>query len=113
MEEITTSLKTDTSLSSSDILCSVDDMMFQVKDVIDYALKMLNNVLDISKISSGVFQAQKKPFDVQDVVTRATRMQQAKVTREGVKMSFVPNPERCIAMSDGDIVERIIATLIR
>jgi hypothetical protein len=48
---------------------------------------MLNDILDVSKMNSGVSGAQ-QPFDLQDLVTRATRMQLAKAGR--VKMSAVP-----------------------
>jgi CheY-like chemotaxis protein len=78
--------------------------------VVKYALKLLNDNLDVSKINSGAFIANKKPFDLQRVIANATKMQLAKARH--IKMSFVPSPQPCIAVSDCDIVERIVATLI-
>jgi signal transduction histidine kinase len=110
ISEMTSSMKKDTALSPVDLVSSVDDMLDQIKDVVHYALKMLNDILDVSKMNSGVFQAHIKPFDLQDLVTRATRMQLAKAAR--VKMSFIPAPQPCIAVSDCDLIERIIANMI-
>jgi hypothetical protein len=31
-------------------------MLDQIKDVVHYALKMLNDILDVSKMNSGVFR---------------------------------------------------------
>jgi signal transduction histidine kinase/CheY-like chemotaxis protein len=110
ISEMTSSMKKDTALSPVDLVSSVDDMLDQIKDVVHYALKMLNDILDVSKMNSGVFQAHSKPFDLQDLVTRATRMQLAKAGR--VKMSFIPVPQPYIAVSDCDLIERIIANMI-
>ena len=110
MSEMTTTLKNDKSLTPKELVGSVDDMLDQIGDVVDYALKMLNDILDVSKINSGAFVPKKEAFDLQDIVARATRMQQAKATR--IKLSFQPSPQPCIAVSDSGIVERIVATLI-
>jgi signal transduction histidine kinase len=110
ISEMTLSMKKDTALSPVDLVSSVDDMLDQIKDVVHYALKMLNDILDVSKMNSGVFQAHSKPFDLQDLVTRATRMQLAKAGR--VKMSFIPASQPYIAVSDCDLIERIIANMI-
>jgi signal transduction histidine kinase len=111
MKDITSFLKIDATLSPFELLSSMDDMLGQINAVVSYAMKMLNSILIDSKINSGVFQADSKPFDLQEVVTGVTRMQFAKVSH-GVKMSFVPAPHPWIALSDKDMVERIMATLI-
>ena len=110
MSEMTNTLKNDKSLTPKELVDSVDDMLEQIGDVVDYALKMLNDILDVSKINSGAFVPKKEAFDLKDIVARATRMQQAKATR--IKLSFQPPPLPCIAVSDSGIVERIVATLI-
>lgn len=110
MSEMTDTLKTDSSLTPKELVGSVDDMLDQIGDVVNYALKMLNEILDVSKINSGAFTAKKEAFDLQDVVARATRMQQAKASK--IKMAFEPLSKPCIALSDSGIVERIVATMI-
>ena len=97
-------------MSPKELVSSVDEMLDQVGDVVDYALKMLNEVLDASKISSGAFKAKKDTFDLQDVVARATRMQKPKASK--IKMSFQPSVKPCVAVSDSGIVERVVATMI-
>lgn len=110
MSEMTTSLKADDTLTPEELVNSVDSMLDQIGDVVEYSLKMLNEILDVSKINSGAFVPKTEAFDLKDIVSRATRMQQAKATR--IKMSFHASPQPCIALSDSGIVERVVATLI-
>lgn len=110
MSEMTASLKNDITLAPTDLVDSVDAMLDQIKEVVNYSLNMLNNVLDVSKIKSGSFNLDCKPFDVQELVSRATRMQLAKTGR--VKMSFVPHPEPLIACTDSDVMQRIVTNFI-
>jgi len=110
MSEMTNTLKTDSTLPPKELVGKVDDMLDQIGDVVNYALNMLNEILDVSKINSGAFAAKKEAFDLQDVVARSTRMQQAKASK--IKMAFQPLSKPCIAVSDSGIVERIVATMI-
>ena len=110
MSEIAYSMKKDSAVSAEQLVSSVEDMLDQIKEVVDYALKMLNNVLDISKITSGTFQVTSQPFDLDELVSKATRMQLAKAGK--IKMIFNPSPQPQIACSDSDIVVRIVTNLI-
>ncbi|CAB9499765.1 histidine kinase PdhS [Seminavis robusta] len=110
MSEMTHSLKSDESITPKELVGSVDDMLEQIGDVVNYSLKMLNETLDITKLNSGAFVPKIQPFDLKDVVARATRMQQPKASR--ISLSFRPLPKPCIAVSDPNIVERIVATLL-
>jgi CheY-like chemotaxis protein len=79
--------------------------------MISNLLRPTSSVLDISKITSGTFQVQSTPFDLQDLMARATRMQKAKAGK--VKMKFISNPSQpAVAFADPDILVRIIANLI-
>jgi len=112
MSEMTSSLQKDPSISSETLVSSVSEMLDQNKEVVNYSLNMLNNILDVSKIKAGSFETQKSFFDLQDLVSRATTMQLVKAQTRGVKMSFTPMPEPQIAHSDEDIVVRIITNFI-
>ena len=87
-------------------------MLDQNKEIVNYSLNMLNNILDVSKIKAGSFETKKSFFDLQDLVSRATTMQLVKAQIRGVKMSFTPMPDLQIAYSDEDIVVRIITNFI-
>mmetsp|Transcript_11109 Transcript_11109/g.26194 ORF Transcript_11109/g.26194 Transcript_11109/m.26194 type:complete len:1165 (+) Transcript_11109:154-3648(+) len=112
MSEMTSSLQKDPTVSSKTLVSSVSEMLDQNKEVVNYSLNMLNNILDVSKIKAGSFETQKSFFDLQDLVRRATTMQLVKAQTRGVKMSFSPLPEPQIAYSDEDIVVRIITNFI-
>ena len=112
MSEMTSSLQKDPSVNSETLVSSVSEMLDQNKEVVNYSLNMLNNILDVSKIKAGSFETQKSFFDLQDLVSRATTMQLVKAQTRGVKMSFTPLPEPQIAYSDEDIVVRIITNFI-
>ena len=110
MSEMTTSLKNDPSVSPQAFAASVDDMLCQLSEVVNYATTVLNNILDISKIKSSTMAVRKEDFDLQDIVAKATRMQLSKAVK--AKMAFVPPTMNCIANTDQDIVLRILTNLI-
>lgn len=112
MSEMTSSLQKDPSVDAGTLVSSVSEMLDQNKEVVNYSLNMLNNILDVSKIKAGSFEIKESFFDLQDLVNRATTMQFVKAQTRGVKMSFTPLPEPQIAYSDEDIVVRIITNFI-
>ena len=112
MSEMTASLQNDPTVTSETLASSVSEMLEQNKEVVNYSLNMLNNILDVSKIKSGSFETKDDFFDLQDLVNRATTMQLVKAQTRGVKMSFTPMPEPQIAYCDEDIVVRIITNFI-
>jgi signal transduction histidine kinase/CheY-like chemotaxis protein len=112
MSEMTSSLQNDPTVTSETLVSSVSEMLEQNKEVVNYSLNMLNNILDVSKIKSGSFETKDDFFDLQDLVNRATTMQLVKAQTRGVKMSFIPMPEPQITYSDEDIVVRIITNFI-
>ena len=112
MSEMTSSLQKDPSVDAGTLVSSVSEMLDQNKEVVNYSLNMLNNILDVSKIKAGSFEIKEGFFDLQDLVHRATTMQFVKAQTRGVKMSFTPMAEPQIAYSDEDIVVRIITNFI-
>ena len=110
MSEVTTSLKDDPSMAPTQLISSVDDMMDQISEVTTYSLQMLNNILDVSKINTGTFPVKKDYFDLQDMVSRVTKMHLAKA--RNVQMMFVASSEAVLAYSDSDLVIRIINNLV-
>lgn len=110
MSEMTTSLKNNPSISPQDLVSSVDGMLEQVKEVVNYSLAMLNNVLDISKVKSGSLSVENQPVDLQELVSRATRMQLAKAG--SVRLSSTASPEPLIGFTNADIASRIITNFI-
>lgn len=112
MSEMTSSLQKDPSVDAGTLVSSVSEMLDQNKEVVNYSLNMLNNILDVSKIKAGSFEIKEGFFDLQDLVHRATTMQFVKAQTRGVKMSFSPSQEPQIAYSDEDIVVRIITNFI-
>ena len=112
MSEMTSSLQKDPSVDAGTLISSVSEMLDQNKEVVNYSLNMLNNILDVSKIKAGSFEIKEGFFDLQDLMNRATTMQFVKAKKRGVKMSFTPVQEPQIAYSDEDIVVRIITNFI-
>ena len=75
MSEMTSSLQKDPSVDAGTLVSSVSEMLDQNKEVVNYSLNMLNNILDVSKIKAGSFEIKEGFFDLQDLVHRATTMQ--------------------------------------
>jgi len=112
MSEMTSSLQKDPTVTSQILVDSVSEMLGQNKEVVNYSLNMLNNILDVSKIKAGSFETHKKFFDLQELIVEATNMEHIKAEKRGLKMSYIPLPEPHIVYSDEDIVSRIITNFI-
>ena len=113
MSELTSQLRDDPTVTPSDLVSSVNKMLDQNEEVVDYSLTMLNNILDINKIRTGEFQISKDVFDLTDLMQRATKMQMAKAETKGVPMRFnVPKMGKCLVSSDRDIIMRIVTNFI-
>jgi len=113
MSELTSQLRDDPTVTPSDLVSSVNKMLDQNEEVVDYSLTMLNNILDINKIRTGEFQISKDVFDLTDLMQRATKMQMAKSESKGVPMSFEePKMGKVLVSSDRDIIMRIITNFI-
>ena len=112
MLEMTSTLQEDPAITPSRLVSSVNEMLNQNEEVVQYSLTMLNNILDINKMKTESFQIQNKAFDLTDLMQRATTMQLVKAQARGVNMSFEPPSTRCIAYTDKDIVLRIVTNFI-
>lgn len=113
MSEITKNLKEDTSVEPKSLIESVDDMLDQTKEVVQYSLLMLNNVLDLSKMNTGDYDMDMRPFDLNDMLHRATKMQLSKAGDVNLSFTTYPtNPHPCVAVSDGGVVNRVVTNLI-
>jgi len=113
MSEMTSTLQDDPTVCPNRLISSVSDMMNQNEEVVRYSLNMLNNILDVSKIKTGTFEINVTPFDLTDLVQRATSMQLVKAQTKGVKMTFEQSSSTpVIAHTDKDIVLRIVTNFI-
>ena len=108
---MTTSLKNDPSVSPQSFAASVDDMLCQLSEVVNYATTVLNNILDIGNIKSSKMALRKEDNDLQDVVVeKATMMQLSEAVK--AKMAFMPSPGSVISNTYKDIVLRILTNMI-
>jgi len=52
----------------------------------DALMRLLNDILDISKIEAGKLELENMPFDVRDVVLNATRLMMVPVAKKGLEL---------------------------
>ena len=112
MSEMTNTLQDDSNITPQALVASVNEMLQQNSEVVRYSLQVLNTVLDLNKIKTNEFSSQRKSFDLSQLMQRATKMQVVKAQARGVRMSFTPPTETCVAFSDDDIILRVVTNFI-
>ena len=112
MSEMTNTLQDDSNITPQALVASVNEMLQQNSEVVRYSLQVLNTVLDLNKIKTNEFSSQRKSFDLAQLMQRAIKMQVVKAQTRGVRMSFTPPTETCVAFSDDDIILRVVTNFI-
>lgn len=112
MSEMTNTLQDDSNITPQALVASVNEMLQQNSEVVRYSLQVLNTVLDLNKIKTNEFSSQRKSFDLAQLMQRAIKMQVVKAQTRGVRMSFTPPTEKCVAFSDDDIILRVVTNFI-
>ncbi len=76
-------------------------------------MRLLNDILDVSKIEAGRMELENIPFDLRDVVLDATRVMAVSAARKGLEVVCRVAPETPWGLcGDGGRLRQIIANLI-
>ena len=75
-------------------------------------LKLINNLIDITKIDSGYFSVEKQNFDIVKIVEDITMSAADYIERKGLNLIFDTNTEEKIMAFDADKIERVILNLL-
>lgn len=76
-------------------------------------LRVVDDILDISKIEAGRFALQKRPFALQTLVFGTVRMLEVNATRKGLRLSCEMGPEVPNAVEgDADRLRQVLVNLV-
>lgn len=92
------------------------------KDVLDFIeilhnstrnlMRMILNILDISKLKEGKMKLNLGEFDILALVQKNVQQMNFFIQQEGFKVSVVAYPGLPLAWGDADLLERVIANLL-
>ena len=74
--------------------------------------RLLNNVLDLSKIEQGVRIYHKEPMSLGDVIQRAARTMSFPLRQQGIALHLDLDPEIPSVMADKDALEQAVLNLL-
>ncbi|MFC1607235.1 ATP-binding protein [Candidatus Latescibacterota bacterium] len=79
----------------------------------DHLLKIINDILDLSKIEAGQFTFEKIAFNLSQLIEEVSSLMGARVRQKGLEFtySFMPDVPKMI-IGDADVIRRIIINLI-
>lgn len=75
-------------------------------------LRLINNVIDITKIDSGYFEIRKHNYNIVNVVEEITMSVFGLVESKGIKLIFDTDFEEKIIAIDPDMIERVVLNLL-
>ncbi len=79
----------------------------------DALMRLLNDILDISKIEAGKMELEQMPFDVRDVVLDASRLMIVPTTKKGIEINCRIAPEVPVqVIGDGGRLRQVIVNLV-
>ncbi|MCL2026510.1 MAG: ATP-binding protein, partial [Leptospirales bacterium] len=67
----------------------------KIIDSTKWLLKIINNILDVSKIESGSMELEKSPFDIYDVFLRCQSVILPDITEKGLELNVYAEPIPC------------------
>lgn len=74
--------------------------------------KLINTLLDLSRIESGQTPLQKAPFDINEMIARVMLRQEAAITERGMDVTLDFEEDACTVLADGDRIEQVLVNLI-
>lgn len=89
-----------------------DKILNTSKDSIDRLARIINNLLDISKIESGKIQLQKKITDMNDLIRKAAANFGPKIAQRGLEMKLNLPDGKLNILIDEDRVFEVLTNLI-
>lgn len=75
-------------------------------------LRLINNIIDITKIDSGCYELDLRKHDIVRIVENITIAVAEYIKKMGIKLTFDTNVEEKIMVCDGKKIERIILNLL-
>ncbi len=79
---------------------------------VDRLARLINNVLDFSRLESGRMEVDFKPADVGEIVDDVYRLMRPRAAKKGIDLSVEIAEERIVAVCDSDKIRQVITNLV-
>ncbi len=98
--------------SASEIIPKIKKYIGIMKQNCFRQLRLINNIIDISKIDSGFYEIEKRNYDIVHIVENITMSVSDYVKSKAINLLFDTDMEEKIIACDGDKIERIMLNLL-
>ncbi len=78
----------------------------------DRLLRLVSQILDLSRLSAGLLPLERKPFDVTRAVRRAVKEMRVQAEERGVSVSYEAGPGNFDIVADEDRVVQVLVNLV-
>jgi two-component system sensor histidine kinase RpfC len=106
-------------IGASDLLISTrlddeqKDLVFTLKKSAQLLLKLIDNILDLSKIESGKLTSEKEDFDLHKLVNSTLEMFLPQVEKKGISLSVRFTPETCFLLRGDPLhLQQVIINMV-
>ena len=89
-----------------------DDYLKIVLDESTRLTRLVNDMLEVSKMQSDEFKINIKPFDICDMICSSLISLESKIEEKGVDIDVDFRPENLITLGDKDQIKRVLLNLI-
>lgn len=103
----------------SDLTCRMEDVPENVKNNLTkirsschYLLKLISDILDMSRIERGVMTIAKEPFSLAQELEEVRSMMEMEAKRRGVEFLVEANPESHLLIGDSVRLKQVLTNLI-
>jgi two-component system, NtrC family, sensor kinase len=89
-----------------------EEYLADINSSADHLLALINDVLDLSKVEAGQIELEKAPFSLREALERGVAMVRERAIRNGVQLSFEPDPQVEMVEADERRIRQIVFNLL-
>ena len=97
---------------AGDVSARQREFLAKIQDSCERMVRLISEVLDLSKLEAGTLRFEPAPLDVADVASTVVERLGAQADGRGIALTLRRPPEACMALADGVRVEQILTNLV-
>jgi signal transduction histidine kinase len=89
-----------------------DRFLTTIEDETDRLIRLVNDLLVLSKADSQALKLKRKPLDVRDLIKRSVRKLAPQLEEKGVLLEVSASDEPQLVLADADRIEQVLVNLL-